>query len=180
MDKGRQRSGLRFLLLTSPCGLIEDCTGPFPGGVSDWHMTDKGQLSSRLKTCMAAPRGGAPRSTHFRVCSGSHYPSSAFVTVPSSLQGPAPPLATVHSKATALAQHVRDTFPAIEQHEAVGTFFLVSVMLHNMLTCLRGTNHVASCFGVPPPPIHVFLRPRNEVNPHVQHVMAQVARQHMN
>lgn len=181
-DKTRQRAGLRFFLVTSPCGLIEDCTGPFPGGVTDRHMADKAQLPSRLKAFMstATPTGRAPRPTHFRVCSASPCPSCVFVMVPSSKQAPPPPLATLHSKASALGQHVRQTFPAIDQHEAVARFFFVTVMLHNMLTCLRGTNQVSHFFGVPPPPIHTFLRPRNEVNPHVQYVMALGARQGTN
>jgi hypothetical protein len=62
---------------------------------------------------------------------------------------------------------VVSTFPALDflrtargAQTHVGIKYLVSVILRNFLTCIRGRNQISKFFDCAPPTLGEFLRPR--------------------
>jgi hypothetical protein len=166
--------GLKYQIVVSPCGLIEDCAGPYAGRIGDGRMVQRSLLNERLGTFCTVP---GLANANFYVYGDPAYARNTFIDRPYRRANMTPleehHNALMSSVRVSVKQNiglVTNNFPALDfvrqQRTAVGTVgvnYLVCVILTNMLTCARGRNQISDYFGVAPPTVAEFLRPRAQM-----------------
>eukprot|EP00952_Eustigmatos_sp_NYUAD-ZCMA_P008028 33715-Eustigmatos_ZCMA.PRE.1 len=48
--------GFKFQFMTSPCGIIEDVSGPYGGAINDAEMARRSQLQERMASFCNVPQ----------------------------------------------------------------------------------------------------------------------------
>lgn len=166
--------------MTTPDGIVVDCSGPYPGTINDSEMARRSMLETRLGMfANFAQIGGGVR--RMKIYGDSAYAASDYIEKPF----PRGTASRIERRCNRLMSGVRvsvehligsvtQVFPALDMARyqrtgqvMVGTTFLVSVIMRNFLTCVRGGNQVSGYFNLTPPTIRRFARARQDVNPRV-------------
>lgn len=170
--------------MVSPCGIIEDCRGPYAGTVADSDMVVQSDLIDRLaEFCVFRTATG--EEVEFCLYGDAGYAQSRMIQRPYSKVR----MRVFESHYNTLMSRVRESvehgigsvvneFPAFEMARwqksgktNVSMRYLVAVILRNMLTCIRGGNQVSTFFGLAPPSLREFARPRNAMHPRVAEIL---------
>jgi len=161
--------------------MIEDCSGPYGGRISDSEMARRSRLEERFGAFADVPlRDGGVR--RFKIYGDSAYAQSDFIERPYSRTTATPAqlnfnalMSRVRVSVEHLIGSVTQVFPSLDMvkyqrsgQTVVGMTFLVAVIVRNFLTCVRGGNQVSDFFRIPPPTLQEFARARPDVNPRVQ------------
>lgn len=161
--------GYKYQVVVSPCGLLEDVSGPYVGRTGDGRMVRLSRLNERLSEFCRFPDMYYP---NFLVYGDPAYGRRTHIERPFDRQRADAQQRHIN-KAMARARvqvenglgDIANTFPAMEfkRSERVGDTrvtirFLVACILRNFLTCIRGTNSIATRMGVAVPTLRRFLR----------------------
>jgi nuclease HARBI1 len=147
-----------------------DCAGPYPGRDHDKKIADVSHLNERLSRFCRTEYGD------YAIYGDPAYEDEEFIFSPFNravLTLQEAVSNTIMSSARVSVEHaigqVVTTFPALDfvrtaraKQTHVGIKYLVSVILRNFLTCIRGTNQICEFFDCPPPSLEEFLHPRPE------------------
>jgi hypothetical protein len=164
----KRKHGLKYQALTAPNGMIADMWGPMAGARHDASMLRQSELLDRLRA-LPTDSSTSPPSCYF-VYSDPAYPKSDVILPPhrGTVLG-----AEEQADNTAMAAvriEVEHGFALILQHWAysayssqqktllqpVATIYLMSVLLTNIRTCLRG-NQISTKFSLQPPSLQSYL-----------------------
>lgn len=174
--------GFKFQFVTSPCGIIEDCSGPYGGRISDSEMYLRSQLDARFARFCDIRMGNGTTKRH-KMYGDSAYAQSQYCDKPFSREIATPAqenhnalMSSVRVSVEHLIGSVSQVFPALDMtryqrtgQTTVGLIFLVSVIMRNFLTCVRGSNQVSEFFRLAPPSLQNFCRPRpGHINPRIR------------
>jgi len=180
--------GFKYQIVIGPSGLIEDCSGPYAGSLSDSDMVTRSDLSERLGEFGVVPTEGR-EPIKLGVYGDAGYGQVNHVERPFSSVRITPMeenynalMSRVRSQVENAIGLVTQQFPALDmtRWERSGSTnitmrYLVAVILRNMLTCVQGGNQVSIFFGEKPPSLQEFARPSDRINPRIAELMQLVA-----
>lgn len=165
--------GFKYLIVISPCGLVEDVAGPYPGRVSDSRMVDRCRLEDRLRDFCYI--GGS----NYKLYGDPAFGASRFISKPfrrtvatevESIRNTR--MSRMRVTVEQAIGHVTQTFSAMDfvRTERVGDGdvckkYLIACLLRNFMTCIRGGNQISEYFGCYPPSLDEFLEERNARDP---------------
>ncbi len=173
--------GVKYLVVSSACGLVEHVAGPFAGRELDSALCDssileelasysfveeekakEGEGDGRVVPCWIYGKAAVPPSEHYHrpIAHAVLYPeetacNNAWESVRVSVDQVEEDLAATWPRA-----HFQ---PGKEERVALWdltTTYQVSVLLYNALTCVRRGNRASHLFHVRPPTLEDWLHPR--------------------
>ncbi len=172
--------GLKYQIVISACGMLEDVAGPYSGKDHDATLANNCLLETRLRRfCTYTDDEDDDQYVDYMIYGDPAYAKSRFVHKPYQRKN-ATPFQQLHntlmSKGRVAVENaigeVTKVFSAMDftrtervGHGRVGMKYLVACMLRNVLTAIRGRNPISTYFGCPPPTLEQWLAPR-EYPPH--------------
>jgi hypothetical protein len=165
--------GFKYLITISPCGLVEDIAGPYPGSVSDSRMVTESRLLDRLRAFSIT----AGRS--YKLYGDPAFGASRFISKPfrrtmatevESIRNTR--MSSVRVTVEQAIGHVTQSFSAMDfgRTQRVGDGdvckkYLVACFFRNCMTCIRGGNQISKYFECYPPSLEKFLHERDVRDP---------------
>lgn len=165
--------GFKYLIVVSPCGIIEEIAGPYPARLHDSDLVRAARLEQRLSQfCIH-------HGEDYKLYGDPAFAKSRFIEKPFQRTVAAATdlvynTAMSHVRVTVeqAIGHVTQHFSAMDfvrterpGNGEVGKKYLVACFLKNVLTCVREGNQVSEYFGCKPPSLRVFLDERDVRDP---------------
>jgi len=163
--------GLKFQAITTPDGLISSLEGPYEGRDNDWRMFKEGDARRHLEKMLSRPGRrkvflyGDPayRCYNIIVSPYHHHLGRAHLSEEQR---------NFNARLSRTRVSVEHSFGETTQFftytcfekglrigkQAVGAFYVVTVLLNNCLICLKGRNQVSDAYVLQPPTIYEYLR----------------------